>query len=818
MRRRSAATTGAALKNGAHLAVLSAFAFAEPLFDILGRNAEFFAARGSSSREIVLFGLALVFLPPGALLVIELLIRLAWPPAARRLHLVVVGLLASLIALQAIKRVGAAPTAVVVSAAIVAGTVTAAAYARSRLVPALLNVLAPAPLVFLALFLFATPVSKLVLVKHVTVQTAGARGSTPVVLVVFDELSTLALLDGRSRIDAVRYPNFGALAHDALWFRNATTVHAHTEAAVPAILTGRLPGKHLLPIYSDHPLNLFTLLGRRYDVVGLEALTRLCPPQRCNAGASSPESGVITSARAESLVSDTGVVYLHVLLPKGLTGRLPPISDSWTNFRGGEEKRAETEVGACGRRICEFTARIRATKKPSLFFLHSLLPHVPWQYLPNGSRYGNDVRRTPGLEDGRWVNDEWLRLQGYQRYLLQLGYTDSALGLVLRRLRTTGLYDRALVIVTADHGVGFTRAAPRRVATARNVHDIAFMPLFVKLPRQRSGRIVDSFVRTIDVLPTIADVLGVRSSWRFDGHSLLGRLPQDGKVVVRTNVGSAAAQLSALLPRRRAALARQIAAFGTGSFDRVYRIGPNPDLIGTSVSTFETLPSAHARADVNGASLLGSVDPQSGFLPCYLTGTIEGAGTAREPLAIAINNRIAAVTRTYAALGKTRFTAMIPPSALRPGSNSLAVFAVRRTGGTILLEQLGGEATALTIEVRGDRTVIASAGGTTIPVVRAALRGAIRANSRPDSLLFGGWAVDARARKAADAIVVFRGRSSIYKGSASNYARPGIYRRFGVRQAGFTFELPRSLVGDDWRQIRVFAIRGAVASELPLAH
>jgi sulfatase-like protein len=804
------------LRNGAHLGVLSAFAFAQPLFDILGRNAEFFAARGSSSREIVVFGLALVFLPPAALLLVELLVGLAWPPAARWLHLVFVGLLASLIALEAIKRIGAAPSAVVIGAAIVAAIVSTAAYARSRLVPALLNILAPAPLVFLALFLFATPVSKLVLVKHVTVQTAGARTNTPVVLVVFDELSTVGLLDGRSRIDAVRYPHFAALARDAIWFRNATTVHAHTEAAVPAILTGQLPGKGLLPIYSDHPRNLFTLLGPRYDVVGLEALTRLCPADRCQAGASSPVSGVVTSARAESLVSDAGVVYLHVLLPRGLTGRLPPISDSWTNFRGHEEKAAETELGACGRRICEFTAQIRSTKKPSLFFLHSLLPHVPWQFLPNGSRYGNDVRRTPGLEDARWVNDEWLALQGYQRYLLQLGYTDSALGLVLRRLRETGLYDRALVIVTADHGVSFTPNAPRRVATARNLHEIAFMPLFVKLPRQRSGRIVDSFVRTIDVLPTIADVLGVRSSWRFDGQSVLHALPRDGRVVVRTNVGSAAAPLSSLLPRRRAALARQIAAFGTGSFDHVFRIGPNRELIGKPVASFATLPSAYARADVNGASLLGAVDPQSGLLPCYLTGTIKGARTAREPLAIAINSRIAAVTRTYSALGTTRFTAMIPPAALRPGANALAVYAVRRTGRTFLLELLGGDATALTIEVHGARTVIASAGGTTIRVERGALRGEIRANSRPDSLIFGGWAVDVRARRAADAIVVFRRGSSIYKGSASNYARPGLYRRFGVRQAGFTFELPRSLVGDDLRQIRVFAIRGAVAAELPL--
>ena len=39
-----------ALTNGGHLAVLSALALAQPIFDILGRNPTFFAARGSSEH------------------------------------------------------------------------------------------------------------------------------------------------------------------------------------------------------------------------------------------------------------------------------------------------------------------------------------------------------------------------------------------------------------------------------------------------------------------------------------------------------------------------------------------------------------------------------------------------------------------------------------------------------------------------------------------------------------------------------------------------------------------------------------------------
>jgi hypothetical protein len=50
----------AVARRSAHLTALCALAFAQPLFDILGKNPAFFAVRGSSRGDIVLFALALV--------------------------------------------------------------------------------------------------------------------------------------------------------------------------------------------------------------------------------------------------------------------------------------------------------------------------------------------------------------------------------------------------------------------------------------------------------------------------------------------------------------------------------------------------------------------------------------------------------------------------------------------------------------------------------------------------------------------------------------------------------------------------------------
>jgi hypothetical protein len=494
-------------------------------------------------------------------------------------------------------------------------------------------------------------------------------------------------------------------------------------------------------------------------------------------------------------------VYAHVLLPEELTGRLPAITDTWTNFRGGDEEGEEAR--ACGRKFCAFTARIGASQRPSLSFLHALLPHVPWQYLPQGRRYANEVRRIPGVENAGWGRDQWLVEQGYQRYLLQLGYTDAALGLVLERLRATGLYDRSLIVVTGDHGAGFTPGEPRRLITRGNAPDLAFVPLFVKLPRQRTGRTIGGLARTVDIVPTIVDALNIRTTWRLDGRSLLGRLPADGQVVVGGNAGTVSGRLSSLRRRQQAALRVRARLFGAGSFEEVYRLGAERSLFGRRVAELPTSAAGRGRATVNGASLFADVDTRSDLVPSYLTGSASGQG-AGVRLAVAVNGVVAAVTRTYGSGG--RFAAMISPSALRPGKNDVALYAVR--GGS--LQPLGGGSAPFRLE--GGRLVSEARSAT---VVRGALRGQARMSVRPDTVLFSGWAVDPRARRAADSVVVLAGSSSVYVGSASNFARPDLERRYGVREAGFFFEVPRSAVGG-LNNVRVFVVRGNTASELPL--
>ncbi|MEP7334917.1 MAG: sulfatase-like hydrolase/transferase, partial [Actinomycetota bacterium] len=676
---------------GVHLAVLSALALAQPVLDILGRNPAFFAVRGSTGTQIVLFAIAITLGLPALLLLIEFLVAAASPRLADALHLLFVAALAALLALLVLTKTGALAGVVAVATAGALGLLAAAAYRAAPPARTFLTVLAPVPVLLFALFLFNSPVTDLVFQDEPVARAAAPVTSrTPVVLIVLDEFSTVSLMDRRQRVDPVRFPNFASLAGDSTWYRSATTTYWLSEVAVPSVFTGIEPDPGRLPVASKYPNSIFTLLGRSYRMRTIETLTRLCPSSICRETQDAQTQAVPNTAR--SFASDVGTVYLHLVVPEPYANRLPAIDDAWGNFGRDEDaeeevqQRSAGEIEPCGRNTCRFADLIDNDTRPTLYLTHELLPHVPYVYLPSGRRYAVDARLLRGIDNGRWL-ETWPALQAHQRYLLQLGYTDRALGVILRRLRETGVYDRALVIVTADHGVGFRDQ--RRLPTPTNLDEIAFVPLFVKLPGQRAARIDDGLARNLDVVPTIARVLGLTLPWRADGRPLLGRrLARDGTVTVLKQNGSrVSAQLSTLLARRSRALREQIATFGTGSLDRVYRIGPHRELLGRELSSLTVLPARSTRVEIDGRTLLDSVDRASGFVPTFLEGRLLPAG-ARTDLAVALNGRVAAVTTTFDQHGQTRFSALVPEAALRNGRNAVEVFAVEQTGGVLRLVRL----------------------------------------------------------------------------------------------------------------------------------
>ena len=465
------------------------------------------------------------------------------------------------------------------------------------------------------------------------------------VLVVFDEFPADTLLGPNGRIDAGRFPNFAALAGDATWFRNAATAYDSTTKAVPLILDGIRPHRGTSPIARDHRHSIFTALGGRgYRIETAEEATALCPPRYC---------------------------------PRARTTR-PQIIP---NLKGG---RAE--------RFGRFVRSIRPTRRPTFWMKHALLPHGPWVYTPSGLHSRPEgPELLPGMQTVPGFYDDYLTRHNEQRYLLQLGFVDRLLGRLVGRLKSQGMYDDTLIVVTADHGFAWQVGVPtRRTISLSNVGELAPVPLFVKKPRQKRARVSDALARTLDVTPTIADVLGVPLGYRADGRSAFSRAVRARREVsLTTRDFSATVRISRAQwkARRREIVRRRLRHLGSGDWASLFTsLGPNRDLIGEGVASARN--ARGTRATISLSRSFAHVRRSSGIVPSQIAGRIHGSGAPRErDLAIAVNGRIEAVGRSFRLMGETveSYSVMVPEDALREGRNTVEVLEVTDEGAMLLL-------------------------------------------------------------------------------------------------------------------------------------
>src|SRR3954447_9593900 len=511
----------------AHLAVLSCFAIAQPLFNLLSDNPEFFAARGAPSFDVISFGFLAILLPPLLGIALELLAGLIHRRARQAVHVLLIAVLVALFAAQLLKKSIDASDGVLIALSVAIAIALTIAYARTDFLRSFLTVLSPAPLVFLFIFLVISPVSKVAFPSEASARTVGGVSRTNVVVVLFDEFPINSLLDRRGRVDPKRYPNFAALARNSTWFKNAYTIYDSTERAQPAIFDGDLPSKDKLPTSADHPNSIFTLFAKTHRLNVSEEATSVCPRDLCKDERLDESYG----SRMRSMSEDLGLVWLHVVSPPHIENDLASVSENWGNFGGGDgggttagpgddpHTRANLNRNR-NKRFDDWIAKIHNTSRPALNFKHSLLPHVPWQYLPDGKQYRRTARDPiPGLSSNSY-NDPYQIDSLYQRHMLQAGYADHELGKLLRHLKDTGLYDKSLIVVATDHGIAFDLGKrDRRTLTRQNAEEIGPIPFFLKAPGQKKGRVNPAYAESIDILPTILDVLNVNPKVKVDGRS-----------------------------------------------------------------------------------------------------------------------------------------------------------------------------------------------------------------------------------------------------------------------------------------------------------
>jgi len=102
-----------------------------------------------------------------------------------------------------------------------------------------------------------------------------------------------------------------------------------------------------------------------------------------------------------------------------------------------------------------------------------------------------------------------------------VAYVDATVGKLLDYLRKQGLYDNALIAVTADHGEALGDHG-EKTHSIFLYNSTIHVPLLVKLPGNRSaGQRVSATVSLVDIVPTVLEALQTTPPPEVEGISLL---------------------------------------------------------------------------------------------------------------------------------------------------------------------------------------------------------------------------------------------------------------------------------------------------------
>ena len=270
----------------------------------------------------------------------------------------------------------------------------------------------------------------------------------------------------------IQTPALDSIARDGVRFAEAFTPSPITNTAHTSILTGLLP--------SVHGVTNFGIPLAKTIPTWAELLQ---------------QNGYQTAAFIGAVVLDSRT--LAPGLDRGF--------DYYDNFPADADP--HQHWGRVERRGAEVVRRAERWMdahpgKPRFVWVHLYDPHDPYEPPPPFS-----VMYKNRLYDG------------------EIAYADSALGHLLQYLKRGNRYNNAVIIVVGDHGEGLGEHGEQTHGIF--LYDATtHVPLLIKLPLRADAvapqsKVVAAQVPTIDILPTVLDLLGIPPPVTLAHRSLL---------------------------------------------------------------------------------------------------------------------------------------------------------------------------------------------------------------------------------------------------------------------------------------------------------
>jgi len=178
--------------------------------------------------------------------------------------------------------------------------------------------------------------------------------------------------------------------------------------------------------------------------------------------------------------------------------------------------------------------------KPFFAYLHYMEPHAPYgappplttqfdeQGTPASPQMDHPIYSgfLPFVEAPALLPRQLEHLVA--RYDGEIAYIDQVIGELFQNLRQLGLYDRTVILVTADHGDEFYEHHGWGHGHSL-FNELLRVPLIVRYPAVfPQGTHLAQSAQHIDLMPTILELCGIERLDGLSGHSLVGLVRSPG--------------------------------------------------------------------------------------------------------------------------------------------------------------------------------------------------------------------------------------------------------------------------------------------------
>ena len=349
----------------------------------------------------------------------------------------------------------------------------------------------------------------------------------------------MIVLDGITSRDMSLYgyhlpttPNLDQITQTWTVFENANSTATSTRGVMPTLLTGRYPSLDDWSRYGDLAragqgwVSLAQILGALgYETVRLTDGGGYPPNMyHLHTGFNRVFGSGSRIPGAEWLAK---TVFSRSLVIDPLLSEyaLPRIDIAETTHDETIPENWSEPIYANAQRY--FQERAAGDDKPFFIYLHAHRPN--WPYVGNEyagtflpleagllSRQSQQPYMYQQYPPDQQAKYDQLRL----RYDENIRKADDEVGQLIETLQQLGLYDQTLIVITADHGTNFIGgqhgySSPLLAAAEHEV------PLLVKYPRQAEGLRIRDTVSTVDIMPTVLDVVGAKlPQLTLDGQPL----------------------------------------------------------------------------------------------------------------------------------------------------------------------------------------------------------------------------------------------------------------------------------------------------------